>query len=44
MDAIKVYLAFVGRLTNKKDLANPLTIKELPHKIYRVRRNKEGKL
>jgi hypothetical protein len=28
----------------EKDLANPPNIQELPHEIYRVRRDKEGKL
>ncbi|XTI93109.1 hypothetical protein V2W45_1429075, partial [Cenococcum geophilum] len=36
-------ISFHITMDMEKDTPNPPTIQELPHEIYRVRRNKEGK-
>jgi hypothetical protein len=37
-------ISFHITMDMEQDTANPPNIQELPHEIYRVRRNKEGKL
>jgi hypothetical protein len=37
-------ISFHITMDMEEDSANPPNIQELPHEIYRVRRNKEGKL
>jgi hypothetical protein len=37
-------ISFHITMDMEKDTANPPTVQELPHEIYRVRRDKEGKL